>query len=439
MLTREQNDLLTQTGRGTPCGELMRRYWQPLALVGELDNRAAPLPVRILGEDLVLFRDDRGQIGLLDLHCAHRGADLSYGRLEDGGLRCVYHGWLYDVSGRCLDQPGEPAGSDFRKKVRQRAYPCQERSGIIFTYMGPGEPPLLPNYDFLSAPEERRVIVKLYQECNYLQAHEGNMDQVHLSFLHRLSLQEFSNSLMAESAKGTERSALSLLAEDVAPCIETETTDFGMRELVMRKAPEGYYLKVENAVLPAFAAVPGGTQGKDGYLVNWHVPIDDTCHWKYMITFRRSGPLNKEALLQVLAGDAGVTPDGRLGRNKANRYLQTRDDMRQRTFAGLGNGFAVHDAWATETAGVIQDRTQEHLGYGDKSITMLRRVMFDAIAKMQRGEDPPHVIRDPKDNSFPQLVVVADVLPNAKNWKEFVDEQIAANRRQAGQELVTAG
>jgi phenylpropionate dioxygenase-like ring-hydroxylating dioxygenase large terminal subunit len=170
MLTREQNDLLTQTGRGTPCGELMRRYWQPLALVGELDNRAAPLPVRILGEDLVLFRDDRGQIGLLDLHCAHRGADLSYGRLEDGGLRCVYHGWLYDVSGRCLDQPGEPAGSDFRKKVRQRAYPCQERSGIIFTYMGPGEPPLLPNYDFLSAPEERRVIVKLYQECNYLQA-----------------------------------------------------------------------------------------------------------------------------------------------------------------------------------------------------------------------------------------------------------------------------
>ncbi|HZT06222.1 MAG TPA: Rieske 2Fe-2S domain-containing protein, partial [Chloroflexota bacterium] len=143
MLTKEENDLLTQTGPGTPCGELMRRYWQPAALSEELPPGGAPVPVRLLGEDLVLFRDDAGHPGLLSLHCPHRGADLSYGRLEDGGIRCIYHGWLFDVSGRCLEQPGEPAGSTFHERIRHTAYPCVEKNGIIFAYLGPGEPPLL--------------------------------------------------------------------------------------------------------------------------------------------------------------------------------------------------------------------------------------------------------------------------------------------------------
>src|SRR5918999_2803368 len=152
MISREENYLLTQTGPGTPCGELMRRYWQPVALAEELPLHGAPLKVTILGEDLVLFRDDQNRPGLLGLHCSHRGADLSYGRLEDGGLRCIYHGWLYDVHGRCLEQPGEPAGSTFHERVRQTAYPCVERAGVIFAYLGPGEPPLLPAFEFLAAP-----------------------------------------------------------------------------------------------------------------------------------------------------------------------------------------------------------------------------------------------------------------------------------------------
>src|SRR5579862_2261355 len=156
MLTPEQNDLLTRTERGTPGGELLRRYWQPAALSEELPIAGAPIPVRLLGEDLVLFRDQHGQPGLLGLHCAHRGAELSYGRMEDGGLRCLYHGWLYDRTGRCLDQPGEPAGNEFHAKVRQLAYPCIEKAGIIFAYMGPGEPPLLPAYEPLSVPDDQR-------------------------------------------------------------------------------------------------------------------------------------------------------------------------------------------------------------------------------------------------------------------------------------------
>src|SRR5918994_3141013 len=143
-MTEQENELLTRTGPGTPCGELMRRYWQPAALSEEIPIGAPPLPVKLFGEELVLFRNEAGKLGLIDRHCAHRGADLSYGRLEDGGLRCIYHGWLYDVAGRCLEQPGEPAGSTFHERIRQTAYPCVEIGGLILTYMGPGKPPLLP-------------------------------------------------------------------------------------------------------------------------------------------------------------------------------------------------------------------------------------------------------------------------------------------------------
>src|SRR5262245_38065577 len=188
MLTREENDLLTQIGPGTPGGALIRRYWQPAALSEELPPGGAPLPVRLLGEDLVLFRDEDGRPGLLGLHCAHRGADLSYGRLEDGGLRCLYHGWLYDVTGRCLEQPGEPAGSTFKDRVRQPAYPCQETGGVILAYLGPGEPPLLPGYELFQAPAEHQFSpTKSLHECSYLQANEGNIDPSHLPFLHGIA------------------------------------------------------------------------------------------------------------------------------------------------------------------------------------------------------------------------------------------------------------
>src|SRR5438552_7150347 len=150
-MTKEENDLLTQTDRGTPCGELMRRYWQPVALSEEL--RSAPLAVRILGEDLVLFRDDKGRPGLLEIHCSHRGADLSYGRVEDGGIRCLYHGWLYDVEGHCLEQPAEPPESSFHTKIRLLSYPCKEIAGVIFAYLGAGEPPAFPMYEPFTVPD----------------------------------------------------------------------------------------------------------------------------------------------------------------------------------------------------------------------------------------------------------------------------------------------
>src|SRR5712692_2862660 len=175
MLTREESDTLTRVGPGTPMGELIRRYWQPAALSEELPPDGPPVPVRLLGEDLVLFRDQQGRPGLLGIHCSHRGADLSYGRLGDGGLRCIYHGWLYDIHGNCLEQPGEPAGSTFHQRIRHTAYPCHEAGGLILTYMGPGTAPLVPNYQFLHAPDELRSTTKYFQDCNFLQGNEGNL------------------------------------------------------------------------------------------------------------------------------------------------------------------------------------------------------------------------------------------------------------------------
>src|SRR6478609_1723510 len=189
MLTREQNDLLTQTGPGTPGGKLLRSYWQPIALAREIPVGGDPIPVDILSERLVLFRDPAGTLGLLERHCPHRGADLSFGRVEDGGLRCLYHGWLFDVNGKCLDQPAEPAGSTFKDKICQKSYPVVEKGGAIWTYMGEGEPPLFPNYDFFLYPDSHVYARKLFKECNYLQANEGNYDPAHVGFLHRSSQQ----------------------------------------------------------------------------------------------------------------------------------------------------------------------------------------------------------------------------------------------------------
>ena len=185
MLSSEQNKLVTEVETGSPCGQLLRNFWQPAALTEELTSFRAAKAVRIFGEDLVVFRDEEGNYGLIDRACPHRGADLCYGRLEDGGIRCPFHGWLFDVDGRCLDQPAEPEGSKFNTKIKIKAYPCVERNGIIFTYMGEGPAPSLPEIDCLQAPDAHSFAFKGYLECNWLQATEVGIDPSHASYLHR--------------------------------------------------------------------------------------------------------------------------------------------------------------------------------------------------------------------------------------------------------------
>ena len=222
MLSKEDNDLITQTGPGTPCGELMRRYWHPVALAREIPLGGAPKPVRLLGEDLVLFRTKQGEPGLMDLHCPHRGTDLSYGRVEDDGLRCLYHGWKMGLDGRCLDQPGEPKGSNFKNKVRHVAYPCREAGGLIMTYMGPGEAPPLPKLPIFEAPASHVWSSKLFHECNYLQGTEGEVDSQHLSYLHRMASPD-------KAPDQVQQETDFLLAVDESPDIDFEQTQYGLR------------------------------------------------------------------------------------------------------------------------------------------------------------------------------------------------------------------
>jgi len=401
MLTQEENERLIQVGPGTPGGEFNRRYWQPAALSEELPPGGAPIPVRLLGEDLTLFRDQQGRPGLLGIHCSHRGADLSYGRIEDGGLRCLYHGWLYDIDGRCLEQPGEPSGSTFHERIRHTAYPCHEQAGMIFAYMGPGEPPLFPNYEFLTGPAEFRFVTKYYEECNYVQGNEGNFDPQHLSFLHRFfKPDDFRNDIHAK---------------DPTPRIEPVDTDFGMHLYAIRKVEvDRQFVKVRSFFMPSAGAV--GSRGDEGYNVNWHVPIDDEHHWRYGILFQRTQPVDPE---ETRRARAGVADNYRLTRNKANRFLQDREEMTTQTFIGMGKDFVVHDSWATESEGPIYDRTVEHLGYTDRGVIHLRKLMLDSIKAVEEGRDPLGVVRDVELNEWPDLLALDDVLPADVEWKDY--------------------
>lgn len=424
MITQEENQRLTQTNRGTPAGELLRRYWQPVALSRELLAGGAPLAVRILGEDLVLFRDEQNRVGLLGTHCSHRGTDLSYGRIEDGGLRCLYHGWLYDINGRCLEQPGEPGGGEHRDAIRHCAYPCKEIGGAIFTYMGAGEPTLFPNYEFLNASPDHLYISKIFHECNYQQANEGNIDPVHLSYLHRFLE---SRDVNYRGVRGAEESHYNLVARNAAPTVDVELVDFGVRIYTVRKLENNQaYLRVSYFILPCLSAFPGQTGG-EGYSVNWHVPIDDTRHWKYTFVYSSGTPLQKE-LVDRERSELG--PDFRLVRSQANRFLQDREAMKSKTYAGMGFGFQAHDAFATTSQGAIQDRTDEHLVSSDKVIVAARKLMEKAIDDVQDGKDPPHVARTASANRFPDLLVLSDMIAQNCDWKEYTKNLEAKARAQ---------
>ncbi|MGH7834864.1 MAG: Rieske 2Fe-2S domain-containing protein [Candidatus Binatia bacterium] len=428
MLSREENQLLTQTGPGTPCGEFIRRYWQPVALAEELESQA-PAKVNILGEELVLFRNEEGRLGLLGLHCSHRGAELSLGRIEDGGIRCLYHGWLYDIRGRCLEQPAEPAGSDFKTKIRHKAYPCQEKGGLVFAYMGPGEPPLLPDYEPLSAAPDHRYAYKVVQECNWLQAHEGEIDPAHLSYLHRRANQA---AWRQRPIKGTKSAQpMDYYRSDGAPTLEAEETDFGVRIFSVRKAgDDGFYVRITNSVLPNASTIIGPMAG-DGYDINWHVPIDDVYHWKFVVIFRRSGPLEARDWKNINLTRAEMTQDYKLVRNPRNNYLQDRESMKTGNFSGLGTVNLAQDAAMVQGGGLIQDRTEEHLGSTDKAIIANRRVLIKAIQAVQAGAEPPHVIHNAADNQLNHLRVMSEIVPASEDWRSYWKKDASARARQA--------
>jgi phenylpropionate dioxygenase-like ring-hydroxylating dioxygenase large terminal subunit len=424
VLTKEQNELVTRTNAGTPMGELIRRHWIPALMSEEIPTPdCAPVQVRLLGEELVAFRDSNGRIGLLAEHCHHRGTSLFYGRNEDCGLRCVYHGWKYDVEGNVLDTPAEPDGSTFKDRLKTTAYPTHEVNGIIFAYMGPREQmPLFPNFEWAQVPADHCYVTKAYQECNYLQGLEGECDSSHLSWLHRVF--------------DLDRDQ-SLYQNDGAPAYETEETDFGLRLIASRDAGEGRrYVRISAYLFPVAVAVPVGTRdgnGRlDGFEVHTYVPIDDTHSWRFDFGFKRSRVVDQEKDVhrrKVIGANFRRIP------NKENHYLIDREMQRTKNFTGLVD-FLTHDSMATESMGSLYDRSQEHLGLSDKAVIAVRRHMLDKVQQFQETGEAPHVVRDPELNVMEHAESTYDVFP--EDWHEHwphmtrTVQELLAQRETAG-------
>lgn len=422
MLSKEDNRLLTSTDAGTPMGDLMRRYWLPALLSEEIpEPDCPPVRVKLLGEDLVAFRDSQGRIGLLGEACAHRGTSLYYGRNEECGLRCIYHGWKFDVQGNVLETPAEPSGSDFKGKLKHKAYPTKEVAGIVYTYMGPeGNIPLFPNYEWTQLRPEQVYVAKCLQECNYLQCLEGDCDSSHLSYLHR--------GFTESTARGGDPG---LYALDGAPDLTPVDMDYGVRMISRRNGEAGeVYLRVSNFVMPSAGFIPtGGTKGnREGYSIHSYTPADDGSCWRYMITFRRTRPVReKEKRLK-----ADIGPDYRKFRNLGNHYLQDREEQRKATFIGLGTSFLVHDSCATESMGRIYDRSKEHLGTSDRTVIAVRRFLLNAVKAFQNGAEPPHLVTRPEENSFHHIACIAVEIPSSKPADEYIEEYIEERSRLAG-------
>ena len=429
MLSPEQNDRLTRTGPGTPMGAAMRRYWQPLALVEELPEDRPVKEVRVLGEDLVVFRDDQGRHGALARRCAHRAGDLAFGRCEDGGLRCPYHGWLYAFDGRCLEQPAEPAGSTYHRRVRQPAFPCAERNGIVYGYLGEGEAPPLPRFDWFDAPASHCFTFKALQRANWLQAVEGEIDPAHLSYLHRYLDDEaegdgsYGFEQFLAAADRSDVSVTTILREVTDPRLEVARTDYGVRIFALRDWGDVTYVRVTNYLFPHTAVVAIG----DWTLVQIHVPIDDASNWRYDVFYDFRTPIDGAALRaeKLKTYDVpGYTPK----RNLENRYGFSAAEQRSGTYAGVGYDFNIHDTMILEGQGPIQDRSLENLAYTDMAIIAARKMLIEALD----GEIPPPMCgADGARARYDHLVSIDAIAPTGDWQRAWVAKQLD-RRAQSG-------
>lgn len=429
MMSQEQNDLITRIGPKTQAGDLMRRYWQPAALVDELAGNRPVKPVRLLGENLVIFRDENGRYGLLERHCPHRGADLVFGRLEDGGLRCSFHGWLFATDGQCLQTPAEPDGSNLCANIRQKAYPVREKNGILFAYMGPGEPPELPDFDCFLAPESHTFAFKGRIDCNWLQALEVGIDPAHASFLHRFFEDEdpaaaYGKQFRGESAD-SDMPMTRVLREFPRPEIEVENTEYGLRITSLRRiSDKTTHVRVTNLAFPHAIVIP---MSKEMTITQWHVPIDDThCYW-YAIFTSFGAPVNKDEMRRQRL-ELYELPDYVPRKNKTNDYGFDPHEQEHHTYTGMGEDINVHDQWAVESMGPIQDRTQEHLGKSDKAISAYRRQLLKAIGDVAKGERPIMVLDADKARSIRGPIAVDGMSTGA--WEQY--PQRADAERRAG-------
>lgn len=423
MLTREENELVTMTGAGTPMGDVIRRYWIPALLSRELSEPdCPPVRVQLLGERLVGFRDTAGRLGLVDEFCPHRRASLWLGRNEEQGLRCAYHGWKFDVGGRCVDQMNEP--EQFCQKISLKAYPTVEMGGVIWAYMGPHENiPAPPRFEWTQVAESHRHVSKVWEECNWLQALEGGIDTSHAPILHR------------NIAANATRPGIPLLGPFVRggkPILEVDVTDYGYRYVGIRPLGDDQtYVRAYHYVMPFTQIRPQQIgrrrDGGDRPLIAGHmwVPIDDAnCMvWNWMYSFGDE-PLTDEDRLERGNGNGPDHVDQqsfRSIRNKQNNWRIDRQVQKTETFTGI-EGINTQDRAVQESMGPVVDRSQEHLGPADRAVIAARRLLLQAIKTVEDGGDPPGV-----GTSYYQARGMEKIFPRTSTWRETVLPEMYAD------------
>ncbi len=365
-------------------GDLFRRFWAPFLISEELpEPDCDPVRVRLMGEDLIAFKDTEGRIGLIDQFCAHRGVSLWFGRNEECGIRCPYHGWKFDVEGNCIELPSEGNNPKAMARVKLKSYPCIEKSGVIWAYMGPAErQPEPPNLEWTNVPDDHFYVSKRIQECNYLQALEGGIDSSHVSWLHSGSL---NTDPLFKGSKGNQYNAA-----DKMPVFEVEPFDGGLLIAARRSADNNkYYWRITPWILPWHTLIPPRADHPIGGHV-W-VPIDDHTCWTWSFNYHPSRPLSAVERRAMEAGK-GIHTENIPGTfipkaNKSNDYLMDRDAQRAgSTYSGV-DGIAMQDASLQESMGTIQDRTRENLCGTDNGVTMMRQYLIRAAEANKRGDD----------------------------------------------------
>ena len=414
-------ETLVRTDAGTPVGKLLRRYWVPCLLSSEIEKPASPqVRVQIMGERLLAFRDSEGRVGLISEFCSHRGASLYFGRNEEGGIRCSYHGLKFDVSGKCIDVPQAPQVCE---RMSITGYPCVERAGIVWAYMGPPEQqPEPPGVEWANLPDSHVFVSKRLQECNYLQAMEGGIDTSHVSFVHRF---EVDGDPFHQGTKANE-----YIKKDGNVTFEIERHDGGLTLFGRRKGePDSYYWRVTQWIFPWYNLIPPfGDHALGGHV--W-VPIDDHNCWAWSINFRPDRPLSPTERSHLAEGkgihceyEPGTDVPGGSFRPKANKdndYLMDRVAQREkRNFSGVF-GFSAQDASLQESMGRIQNHANEKLLPSDRAIVMARRMLHEAALKLEEGIDPPAL------RSRAQRVRAAGVLlPHGQEPQSWAKEHLVS-------------
>ena len=406
MLTQAENEMLTRTGADTPMGRLFRCYWLPVLLSEQLPEAdGAPVRVKVLGEDLLAFRDSAGRVGLIEPRCVHRGAILFFGRNEESGIRCAFHGWKYDVTGACVDAPTiDPVRAPaICRKATIRAYPTRESGGFVWAYMGRREtPPPLPAMEFALVPPSHRHVSKKYQECNWAQAAEGGLDTAHFSFLHQPVAQSEAE-LMEKAARATKGYAKGTMShdhvrwmrDDARPRFSIVKHDAGMVIGTSRSADAGKrYWRIAQYLMPAHGYTPSATPGQTYHAQTW-IPIDDESCWVYVYSWNPDRPLTGEERGSYQRGGAvypEMDADYNPIRNRANDYLIDRQMQKTENFTGIV-GVSEQDAAIQDSQGRIADRTRELLGPTDVGVVQFRRLMLEAAQQVAAGKEPPAVDR----------------------------------------------